>query len=116
VKIKDEKEFYDWYNVQSDEYGKAIFHFAYQWAELMEYLMDEGYEFEEIVEIASSVVDETYCISGFMYGCAVNTLSVCWEHGEELRIWHNLKYQIGNEGERANEEGGVLNPAVLNLR
>jgi len=32
-----------------------------------------------------------------------------------LRKWHNIKTQIGNEGEKANASGGVLNPALLNI-
>jgi len=40
---------------------------------------------------------------------------VVWAHGEALRLWHNLKYQLRDEGEKANETGGVLNPALLNL-
>ena len=54
-------------------------------------------------------------ITGFMYGCAVSILSKCWKHGEDLRRWHNLDTQIGNEGEKANESGGVLNPALLSV-
>ena len=50
-----------------------------------------------------------------MYGAAVSTLVAVWEHGEALRRWHNLKTQIGNEGERANASGGVLNPALLTV-
>jgi hypothetical protein len=54
-------------------------------------------------------------ITGFMYGCAVSMLAKCWKHGEALRMWHNLDTQIKNEGEKANEEGGVLNPALLTI-
>jgi len=50
-----------------------------------------------------------------MYGASVSVLAKCWEHGEQLRRWHNLKTQLGNEGEKANEKGGVLNPALLNI-
>jgi hypothetical protein len=50
-----------------------------------------------------------------MYGCAVSILAKCWQHGDQLRRWHNLKTQIRDEGERANESGGVLNPALLNI-
>jgi len=50
-----------------------------------------------------------------MYGCAVVILSKCWEHGEALRRWHNKDTQIGDEGDRANESGGVLNPALLSI-
>jgi deoxyribonuclease V len=48
-------------------------------------------------------------------GCAMSILSQVWVHGEQLRRWHNLKTQIRNEGEKANESGGVLNPALLSL-
>jgi hypothetical protein len=46
-------------------------------------------------------------ITGFMYGAAVQILSKCWKHGEDLRKWHNNEY--GHEGE------GVVNPAILTL-
>jgi hypothetical protein len=52
-------------------------------------------------------------ITGFMYGCAVSILSKVWIHGEQLRRWHNLKTQLRDEGEKANQTGGVLNPALL---
>jgi len=54
-------------------------------------------------------------ITGFMYGAAVSVLSQTWEHGEELRRWHNIESQIGDEGVRANDTGGTLNPALLVL-
>ena len=43
-------------------------------------------------------------------------LSQVWEHGEELRRWHNLDTQIHDEGEKANDEGSVLNPALLGVK
>ena len=58
---------------------------------------------------------DTEGITGFMYGVAVSVLAACWTHGEELRRWHNLDTAIGMEGEAANELGGVLNPALLNI-
>jgi hypothetical protein len=42
-------------------------------------------------------------------------LAKCWLHGEALRRWHNKDTQIGTEGDRANERGGVLNPAMLSI-
>jgi hypothetical protein len=39
------------------------------------------------------------------YGQAVNLLCNYWEHGEELRQWHNQKYHYSGEG--------VVNPAIL---
>jgi hypothetical protein len=48
-------------------------------------------------------------------GCAVSILSHFWKHGEELRRWHKIDTQIGDVGDKANESGGVLNPALLNI-
>ena len=42
-------------------------------------------------------------------------LAQCWVHGEALRRWHNRDTQIGTEGDKANESGGVLNPALLTI-
>ena len=76
--------------------------------------MANGETVEAVAEQAGQDADIDG-ITGFMYGCAVSTLSKVWEHGEQLRRWHNLKTQIKDEGERANESGGVLNPALLNI-
>ena len=66
-------------------------------------------------DIAKSSARETDTdgITGFMYGAAVSILAKAWVYGEELRRWHNLDTQIQHEGEKANESGGVLNPALL---
>lgn len=88
--------------------------FAEQWGRLMELELSRGAKLEAIADATSSEAD-TEGITGFMYGAAVSVLAQCWEHGEALRRWHNLTTQIGTEGERANESGGVLNPALLNI-
>ena len=46
-------------------------------------------------------------ITGFMYGCAVNILSQCWEYGEYLRKWHNKEYNYDGDG--------VVNPAIMTI-
>ena len=97
-----------------DPYGNGVYRYASEWATQMEQRISNGERLENIAEQASHDADEG--ISGFMYAYAVQVLSVCWIHGEQLRIWHNLKTQVGTEGEKANESGGVLNPAVLNFR
>lgn len=56
---------------------------------------------------------DTDGVTGFMYGAAVSILARVWVHGDLLRRWHNLKMQIGDEGEKANENGKTLNPALL---
>lgn len=97
-----------------DGYGKAIYDYAERWADLIEQAIAEGKKLQDVADELSHLAD-TEGITGFMYGAAVATLSHVWKHGEELRRWHNLKTQIGNEGERANANGQVLNPAILNI-
>lgn len=95
-------------------YGKGIYHFAARWANMVEAKLAEGAAFADIVKQCSHDAD-IEGMSGFSYGCAVNILVHCWSLGEQLRRWHNLDCQLGDEGERANETGGVLNPALLNI-
>jgi len=76
--------------------------------------MANGETVEDCADTASHLADSEG-ITGFMYGCAVAILAKVWVHGEALRRWHNLKTQLRDEGEKANESGGVLNPALLNL-
>ena len=98
----------------TDPYGKDGIDFTERWANLMEEQIAEG---KQLADIAKTTSHEANIdgITGFMYGCAVALLSECWVHGEELRRWHNLVTQIGTESEAANENGGVLNPALLTI-
>lgn len=98
----------------TDGYGRACVDYAERWGRLMQLEMSNGHELENIAEPTSHEAD-IEGITGFMYGCAVAMLSQCWIHGEKLRVWHNLKTQIGEEGEEANRKGSILNPAVLKL-
>jgi hypothetical protein len=97
-----------------DPYGRAVYRFASEWATRMEQAMAAG---ETLAVCARRTVSEAddEGITGFMYGAAVSILSQAWAHGDALRRWHNLDTQIGTEGERANESGGTLNPALLNI-
>ena len=101
-----------YYDKNLDFYGSGIIRFSERWANLMEAELANGKSLEKIAKRTSSKAD-TEGISGFMYGCAVSALSLFWEHGEALRRWHNKETQLGDEGDRANETGGVLNPALL---
>lgn len=98
----------------TDGYGGAVMTFAERWARIMEARIAAGETVAACAQAACSLAD-VEGITGFMYGCAVSTLAAVWAHGEELRRWHNLDTQIGNEGEKANESGGVLNPALLSI-
>ena len=103
-----------WVKNNQDGYGSGVIRFAERWARLMQVRMKDG-DISSVANKASHDAD-TDGITGFMYGVAVSVLSSCWSHGEELRKWHNISTQIGNEGEKANESGGVLNPALFNIQ
>jgi hypothetical protein len=101
-----ETEYYGWKEKNTDGYGSACFRYAEHWADLMEKEIKKGNDISEIAESASHEAD-TEGITGFMYGMAVSILSLCWVHGEKLRLWHNKKY---------NHKGdGVVNPAILTI-
>lgn len=114
IELADKVAWQKFKDVNRDTYGGAVVIYAERWARLMKVEMTEGHTLEEVAESASYEAD-LEGITGFMYGVAVSTLAQTWKHGEKLRRWHNLKTQFGDEGERANESGGVLNPALLSL-
>jgi hypothetical protein len=97
-----------------DPYGRGVLTFAEYWARFMEGQIAAGHQLSDVAASCSDLAD-TDGITGFMYGCAVSILSSTWVYGENLRRWHNKKTQINGEGDRANEDGGVLNPALLSV-
>lgn len=106
----------DWWDMavkkNQDLYGAAVIRYAERWADLMEAQMQSGQPLAAIWKSSSHEAD-TEGITGFMYGAAVSILAKVWEHGEDLRKLHNLYTQRQQEGARANETGGVLNPALV---
>lgn len=114
--LKDgmEQEYQTYKEKNSDPYGGAVVTFGERWARLMQAEMAKGKKIAEMADQASHDAD-VEGITGFMYGCAVSALAHFWKHGEALRLWHNRKTQIGDEGDKANENGGVLNPACLTI-
>lgn len=118
MKIKNQELWNKGRENNTDPYGKCVIDYAEAWADAMEAEMASGARLEDIADRTSHEVDHRpeFGITGFMYGAAVATLAATWEHGEALRIWHNLKSQLGDEGERANASGAVLNPALLTVR
>lgn len=133
MRFKDEEGWLKSVEANTDPYGAAIIRYAERWANLMEdrmasllegritpensqeaLLADPSPLVSEVAKQTSHDAD-TEGITGFMYGCAVSILSQVWYYGEALRRWHNLATQLRNEGERANESGGVLNPALLSI-
>lgn len=115
IEISDEAGWQKFKENNQDGYGGAVVTYAERWAQLMEVEMANGKNLKEVAKAASFEAD-LEGITGFMYGCAVSILASCWKHGDLLRRWHNLATQIRDEGEKANEDGGVLNPALLSIR
>lgn len=101
-------------DVNKGDYGACTIRFAARWAHKMEARIAAGEKLEDIAKASSHDAD-IEGITGFMYGWAVAQIARVWVHGETLRRWHNLDTQIGNEGEKANESGGSLNPALLHV-
>ena len=106
IELKDIEGWNKSREANTDPYGKAALDYAEGWAKLMQIEISKG---NKLVSVAEKTSHELgfMGITGFMYGCAVNLLSQCWIHGEELRKWHNKEY--GHEGD------GVVNPAVLTI-
>ena len=120
--LADEYAAYVKLNSNSD-YSKGVVDFGERWAGLMEIVISQLNDRSDaaltryFVDNANKMSSEAAIdgLTGFMYGCAVAALSKFWVHGEPLRRWHNKDTQIGDEGDRANEEGGMLNPALLTI-
>jgi len=98
----------------TDSYSKGVIDFARCWGRLMQLGVQRGQSIASVAKLTSNMADVAG-ITGFMYGAAVSTLSKTWIHGDDLRRWHNIDCQIGNEGEKANITGGTLNPALLGV-
>lgn len=114
IELANEEVWQSFKDANQDGPGLAIISYSETWARLMQIEMTKGVSLEDIAESTSEEAD-LEGITGLMYGAAVSTLAQTWKHGEQLRRWHNLKTQLQDEGERANEDGGVLNPALLRI-
>jgi len=99
---------------ESDAYSNRVVTYGEDWANLTEARINAGEQLIDVIEETSRQAD-TDGITGFMYNCAVQALCEFWAYGEDLRVWHNLKVQLRNEGEAANKKGTVLNSAVINI-
>lgn len=110
--ITNKKDWNKWVENNSDPYGKACVDVARRVMEIL----DEVEEFDTHKIICQADDDiESGGITGFMAGCVASMVSKCHSRGEEFRRAWNSDRQIGNEGDKANDDGGVLNPALLNI-
>lgn len=105
-----EQRYKDWYNKQSNSYGRACFTYAERWAEMIEVMIKEPGDAMNIISTNANRLShdaDVEGITGFMYGCAVSILTQFWVYGEELRKWHNERYNYDGDG--------VVNPAVMSI-
>ena len=115
MKFRNEDLWNEFVEKNSDDmYGSGILRFATNFAKLAEEKIEAGAKLEGIAKETWDEAD-TEGFTGFMYSMAIGALAMCWEYGEELRRWHNLEHQLGDEGERANDSDQVLNIAILNI-
>lgn len=112
MKLKDEKAWAEWVESNQDSYGKACVDVARRVMELL----DEANNFDTHQIICQADDDiEAGGITGFMAGYVAKMVSQCHERGEEFRVAWNSDNQIGDEGDKANEGDGILNPALLTI-
>lgn len=101
-----ENDYKNYIRINSDPYSSCVIRFSERWANMMEKEIESGHCLNDIAEKLSHDAD-TEGITGFMYGCAINGLSSFWKYGEELRKWHNSKYNHNGDG--------VVNPAIISI-
>lgn len=96
MEIADEAAWQSWKDNNQYGYGWGVIAYAERWARLMQVEINAGKKLEDIADTTSREADIDG-ITGFMHGAAVSVLATSWVHGEQLRRWHNLDTQIGNE-------------------
>lgn len=110
--ITDMVSWNKWVRNNTDAYGSACIAVA---REAMEILDESGpIDPHKLISDADDKA-KTGGITGFMAGCVAGMISKCHSRGEEFRRLWNKEYQLENEGDKANEKGTILNPALLNL-
>ncbi len=108
---KDEWE--ECVEMNQDPYGKCCVDIARR---IMEILDAEEGDFDPHALISRGEKETGDAgITGFMAGCIAGMASEFHSRGDEFRRKWNIKTQIGTEGEKANESGGILNPALMCL-
>jgi hypothetical protein len=112
--IIDQVIWQSWVDANKDPYGVACVNVARR---VMEILDEEPGDFDSHTIICRADNEtKTGGITGLMAGAVASMVSQCHSRGEEFRRKWNLSNQIHNEGDKANDEGGVLNPALLCIR
>lgn len=106
-----EQEYQDWKNKNTDAYGRECFEYAERWANMLEEQIEKENNPENVIFTYASKYSsdaDINGITGFMYGCVVQILSLSWKYGEYLRKWHNKEYDYNGDG--------VVNPAIITIK
>lgn len=112
--IIKEKKWTKWVEANTDPYGKCCVDVA---REVMRLLDEDAGDFDTHEIICRADKNTTGGgITGFMSGCVASMVSEVHSRGEEFRRKWNKDNQIHDEGDKANDSGGVLNPALLSIR
>ena len=122
MKLKDKKGWNVYVKTNTDPYGKCCVDVARRVMELLEEdltPLHEGYHPDintphGLICKADTDIDGGG-ITGFMAGCVAQMVAKCHERGDEFRRVWNKENQINDEGDKANESGGVLNPALVTV-
>lgn len=93
-------------NNRHDQHSSSVLRYMNRWAAMMETEIAGGATIAEAAERTNHTAD-TEGITGFMYGHAVRGLCNYWQHGEELRQWHNQQYGYNGDG--------LINPAIIRI-
>lgn len=111
--LKDPDGWQECQDNNTDPYGNACIMVARRVMEIL----DNGEPFD-CDAIISQADKESGAggITGFMAGAVASIVSNVHVRGDDFRRQWNLAIQINDEGEKANKSGGILNPALLNIR
>ena len=110
--LKNEERWRNYVEKNKDPYGEACIKVAHRVMEIL----DEREDFDTH-KIICQANDESSVggITGFMAGCVASMVSECHVRGEEFRQKWNLDNQISDEGKKANEGKGTINPALMTI-
>ena len=112
MNLKDKNSWNECVKNNTDPYSKCCVDVARRVMEIL----DKGEAFDTYEIICQAEDDiKTGGITGFMAGAVAQIVSQCHIRGEEFRKKWNIDNQLRDEGEKINEEGGVINPALLTL-
>ena len=112
--IINQKGWDDCVKMNTDSYGKACVDVARRVMEILD--TNEPFDTHKIIcQADDEALGKEGGITGFMAGCVAEMVSKYHSRGEEFRKAWNKDNQIGDEGDRANDSGGILNPALLNI-